>query len=334
MKLRGGSNKLSKLYYSTNGYWKGYAAISKLAHTAKVSEAEVKQWLEKQALWQIYLPAPKYILRPHWTLNKPNKIHQANLLFLPHDTYRKKTYKYALVVVDIASTYKDAEALTTKKSSEVAKAFEKIYSRKLKWPEILMVDPGKEFFGNVTTLMNKHKVNFQRSEAGNHRAQAFVERANRTLDEKIFTHQYAQEMADAQKSKNRSRDWVERLPAVLKVMNNEVTRLTGKEPASSIKLKEVPTQDVTYNRPVSLNEKRLSPFAQVRHLLVPGEEEGDERRRATDPIWSLGVNDLSRSVLSPGQPVLYYLSEGPKRSFVREEFQIVPSDTELPPKHV
>ena len=52
-----------------------------------------------------------------------------------------------------------------------------------------MVDPGKEYFGNVTTLMNKHKVNFQRSEAGNHRAQAFVERANRTLGEKIFTHQ-------------------------------------------------------------------------------------------------------------------------------------------------
>ena len=74
--------------------------------------------------------------------------------------------------------------LTTKESSEVAKAFEKIYSRKLKWPEILMVDTGKEFLVNVTTLMNKHKVNFQRSEAGNHRAQAFVERANRTLGEK------------------------------------------------------------------------------------------------------------------------------------------------------
>ena len=57
----------------------------------------------------------------------------------------------------------------------------------------------KEFFGNVATLMNKHKVNFQRSEAGNHRAQAFVERANRTLGKKIFTHQYSQEMADAQK---------------------------------------------------------------------------------------------------------------------------------------
>ena len=48
------------------------------------------------------------------------------------------------------------------------------------------MDPGKEFFGNVTTLINKHTVDFQRSEAGNYRAQAFVERANRTLGEKRF----------------------------------------------------------------------------------------------------------------------------------------------------
>ena len=58
---------------------------------------------------------------------------------------------------------------------------------------------------------------------------------------KIFAHQYTQEMADTQESKSRSREWVERLPAVLKVMNNEVTRLTRKTPASSIKQKEVST---------------------------------------------------------------------------------------------
>ena len=332
MKLRGGSNKLSKLYYSTNGYWKGYAAISKLAHTAKVSEDNAKQWLEKQALRQIYLPAPKYIPGPHWRVDKPNKIHQADLLFLPHDTYRKKTYKYALVVVDIASRYKDAEALTTKESSEVAKAFEKIYSRKLKWPEILMVDPGKEFFGNVTTLMNKHKVKFQRSEAGNHRAQAFVERANRTLGEKIFTHQYSQEMAATEKGGSRSREWVERLPAVLKVMNNEVTRLTGKEPTKVLKSADVPINETNYGRPVGLDEVKLPPGVKVRYLYSPGEGEGGESRRATDPTWSLEIYDLSRSVVSAEQPVLYYLSAGPRRSFVREELQVVPSDTELPPK--
>ena len=61
--------------------------------------------------------------------------------------------------------------------------------------------------------MNKHKVKFQRSEAGNHRDQAFVERTNRTLGEKIFTHQYALEMADAHKSKSRSREWVDETKA-------------------------------------------------------------------------------------------------------------------------
>ena len=327
MKLRGGPNKLSRLYYSTNGYWRGYAAISKLADAAKVSEDEAKEWLEKQALWQIYLPAPKYIPRPHWRVDKLNKIHQADLLFLPHDTYRKKIYKYILVVIDIASRYKDAEALTSKESLEVAKAFEKIYSRKLKWPEILMVDPGKEFFGNVATLMTKHKVKFQRSEAGNHRAQAFVERANRTLGEKIFTHQYAQEIADVQKSKSRSREWVERLPAVLKVMNNEVTRLTGKEPTKVLKSADVSINGTNYGRPVGLDEVKLPPGVKVRYLYSPGEGEGGERRRATDPIWSLEIYDLSRSVVSAEQPVLYYLSGGPRRSFVREELQVVPNDT-------
>ena len=197
-----------------------------------------------------------------------------------------------------------------------------------------MVDPGKQFFGNVTTLINKHKVKFQRSEAGNHRAQPFVERADRTLGEKIFTHQYAQEMADAQKSKSRSREWVERLPATLKVMNNEVTRLTGKEPNQLLKSADVPIDNVNYGRPVGLDEVKLPPGVKVRYLYSPGEGIGGEKRRATDPIWSLEIYDLSRSTVSTEQPVLYYLSGGPKRSFVREELQVVPNDTELPPTSV
>ena len=134
-------------------------------------------------------------------------------------------------MVDVASRYKDAEALTTKESHEISKAFEKIYSRKLKYPKTLMVDSGKEFMGEVTKLMNYHNVKIQRSEAGNHRAQAFVERANRTLSEKLFSHQYAQEMV----SDDRSRLWVKRLPGILKTLNNTPTRITGKEPDKAIK---------------------------------------------------------------------------------------------------
>ena len=324
----------SKVYYSTQGYWKGHAAIQKLSKEAGVSEDDAKEWLKKQALWQIYLPPPEYIPRPRWTVSKPNQVHQSDLLFLPHDTFGRKTYRYALVVIDVASRYKDAEAISTKESSEIARCFSKIYSRKprrLSWPGVLMVDPGREFMGSVTKLMEQHGVSIQRGQAGNHRSQAFVERANKTLSERLFSHQYAQEML----SDGRSREWVKRLPQVLKAMNSEPTRLIGKDPSGAIRLDKVTVKRGSYKRPVGLDETRLPPGVSVRYLYAPGEGEGGERRRATDPIWSLGVYDLIKSVVTLNQPVLYYLSEGaPKRGFVREELQVVPNDTELPPKNV
>ena len=59
------SKAMSRIYYSTKSYMKGFSAVSKLASAAKVSEEDARKWPEKQALWQIYLPAPKYIPRPH-----------------------------------------------------------------------------------------------------------------------------------------------------------------------------------------------------------------------------------------------------------------------------
>ena len=325
---------MKRIYYSARGYWKGHAAIQKLSQEAQVSEADAKKWLEKQALWQIYLEPPEYIPRPRWTVSKPNQVHQADLLFLPHDTFKRKTYRYALVVIDVASRYKDAEALTSKESSEIARCFTKIYSRKprrLSWPSVLIVDPGREFMGSVTRLMEQNGVSIQRGLAGNHRSQAFVERVNKALSERLFSHQYAQEMVND----GRSREWVKRLPQVLKAMNSEPTRLIGKEPSSAIGLDKVTVGGGSYKRPVGLDEVRLPPGVLVRYLYAPGEGEGGERRRATDPIWSLGIYNISRSVVSSDQPVLYYLSKGgPKRGFVREELQVVSNDTELPPKSV
>ena len=47
--------------------------------------------------------------------------------------------------------------------------------------------------------------------------------------------------------------------------------------------------------------------------------------------WSLKVFNIDRSIINKGEPVLYYLKDGPKRGFVREELMIVPNGTELPP---
>ena len=91
----------------------------------------------------------------------------------------------------------------------------------------------------------------------------------------------------------------------------------------------------SFDRPVGVDEVRLPPGVKVRYLYSPGEDEGGDRRRATDPIWSLEVFDLSRSVVSPDQPVMYYLSEGtPRRGFVREELLVVLGEAMLPPDRV
>ena len=324
--------KLAKIYYSPQGYWKGVSAIKKLAEAAKVPENVSKQWLYKQALWQIYLPAPRHVPRPKFDVATPNSVHQADLLFLPHDKLPrgKKIYKYALTVVDIASRYKEAEPLTSKDSNEVARAFQSIYRRgPLTWPNMLQVDPGREFMGAVTKEMEKHKTYIRRGRTEIHRDQAIVERFNRTLAERLFGHQYAVEMLLPEGK--RSTEWVKRLPDVVGALNNEVTSLIGKKSAVAIKEKEVFSKPSTkYNRPVGDNEKKLPPLINVRYLYQPGELEGGTKR-ATDPIWSLKVYQVVENKTKPNQPVVYYLSDGPKRGFVREELLVVPPNTQLPP---
>ena len=315
--------KLERRYYSPQGYWNDISTIKKLAAAAKVPEVIAKEWLFKQALWQIYLPAPRYIPRPKFDVSLPNKAHQADLLFLLHDKLGRSTYKYALTVVDVASSFKEAQPLTSKDSTEVAKAFQTIYTRgPLKWPQMLQVDPGREFMGAVTKEMEKHKTSIRRGRPEIHRDQAIVERFNRTLAERLFGHQYAIE---------RSTAWVKRLPAVVAALNNQVTRLIGMKPAAAIKEKAVTSKPSTkYLRPVGFNEKKLPSTVNVRYLYQPGELEGGVKR-ATDPIWTLKVYNIERSFTKPNQPVLYYLHDGPKRGFVREELLVVPPNTTLPP---
>ena len=145
-------SKLAKIYYSPQGYWKGVSAIKKLAEAAKVPEDIAKQWLYKT----VALPAPRYVPRPKFDVATPNSVHQADLLFLPHDKLPRgrNIYKYALTVVDVASRYKEAEPFTSKDSAEVAKAFQSIYWRSpLTWPQMLQVAPGREFMGGVTKEM-------------------------------------------------------------------------------------------------------------------------------------------------------------------------------------
>ena len=208
--------KFKQIYYSDGGYWRGKSAIQKLTKASGSTKEEAEKWLLKQPLYQIYLPAPKYIPRPNANMSlfaKPNDIHQSDLLSLPHDKFEKKTYKYALNIVDVASRYKASYQLTTKNAKEVAQAFQWTYENTpLTYPTTLIVDDGKEFYGDVTKLMEKHDVMIQRGDPSQHHSQGIVERFNRTLADRLFTYQYHKQFEDPSKS---NREWVSRLQNVV-----------------------------------------------------------------------------------------------------------------------
>ena len=305
------NRKISKVYYSPSGYWRGKSAINKLATAAKVSHELAKDWLSKQAIWQIYLPPPTSINYGSFDVSVVNEVHQADILYLPHDRTASSSnvYKYALTIVDVASRYKDAEPLSTKSSSEVASAFKKIYQRVLRWPKLLQVDPGSEFRGDVASLMKKNNVIIRQGHTAIHRDQAIVERFNRTLADKLFGYQYAKEFIQ----QDRSREWVKRLPAVIKSINEISSQKKKIQPRRVNNSNEIPWNST------------------VRYLYEPGELEGGGRR-STDPIWSITAHKIYSMVTSNFRPTYYKLDfTAPKRSFTREQLQVIPDDIQLPP---
>ena len=51
--------KMDKIYYQPNHLWKGKATVKKLAELSREKPKTVKQWLSRQAFWQVHLSAPK-----------------------------------------------------------------------------------------------------------------------------------------------------------------------------------------------------------------------------------------------------------------------------------
>ena len=276
--IREMDKKFNQIYYSDDGYWRGKSTIQKLAKASGSTKEEAEKWLLKQPIYQIYLPPPKYIPRSNASMSlyaTPNDIHQADILYLPHDKLKKKTYKYALNVVDVASRYKGSYQLTTKNSKEVAQAFQWMYKNtELNFPKILIVDDGKEFYSEVTKLMEKHDVIIQRGDPSQHRSQGIVERFNRTLADRLFTYQYHKELEDPSKS---NREWVLRLQNVVSALNNEKTRLIGMKPIDAIKQTLV---EQGFSQPVkNYDEKLLDVGTKVRYLYELGELEGQIYRK-------------------------------------------------------
>ena len=289
---------------------------------------KVKLWVANQALWQVHVPPPKRIDHPHFYVTEVNKMHQADLMYLPHDKVYQNTYKYTLQVIDVASRYKVSRPLKTKRASEVAEMLKDVYKKgPLRHPQELHVDNGTEFKADVLKLMKERDVKvISATTKYHHNFTAFVERFNKTLGERLFKAQDAQELQNPTKD---SKIWVKYLQKAVTRLNNEKTQMLGMTPAKAVKLDRVELKVKPYPE-----EKVLPEDGLYRYLYQPGELEGGDRRRATDMIWSWNPVRIDRIVENEGQRVLYYLADGPQRAFVSEELMLIPEDTKVPPDWV
>ena len=230
---------MDKIYYQPNHLWKGKKAVKKLRELSGEKPKVIKQWLSRKAFWQVHLPAPKQVDRPHYEVTIPNEMHQFDLLYMPSDTLYANKYKYILAGIDAASRFKVARPLRTKQARDVAEMISDIYKvGPLKYPKIFQCDNGCEFKGEVTKMLEKQEVKIRRvTTKYKHTHTAFVEALNTILAERLFKFQDAQELNDTEKV---SATWVKHPYGLVDELNDTETEMIGMKPKDTIKLNEVP----------------------------------------------------------------------------------------------
>ena len=277
---------MDKIYYQPNHLWKGQKAVKKLEELSGEKSKVVKQWLSKQAFWQVHLPAPKHIDRPHYQVMIPNEMHQFDLLYMPSDTLYRNKYKYILAGIDAASRFKVTRPLRTKQARDMAEMIADIYKvRPLTYPKIFQCDNGSEFKGDLTKMLEKHEIKIQRvTTKYKHTHTALVEALNKIFAERLFKVQDAQELNDPERVSSR---WVKHLYGLVDELNDTTTEMIGMKPKDAIKLNEVSlVNQESYPEEDKLPEDGLYRYLYnpVKNTMINGAEGliGYGQRKLTD----------------------------------------------------
>jgi hypothetical protein len=254
---------------------------------------------------------------PHFE-SYPGNDQQADLLYLPTD----KGFKYALVVVDIATGVTDAEPLKTKTSQEVKEGFKKIYMRKkLKFPNRLSVDNGTEFKGVVAIYFDQHDVLIRRGEPYRHRQQALAESRNKTISTALFKRMTAQEELTGEVSTH----WIKDLPKVIDSINKSIAKRKPKV------YPDVPTCSGDSCILLPLHAKVRASLSEPISNITGAHESG--RFRATDIRFNPKIRTVTQRLLRPGQPPMYLLDTKPGEkiiAYTKNQLQVVSGNDTLP----
>ena len=255
-----------------------------------------------------------------------NNTHQVDLLYLPDDN----GFKFALVCVDLESSYIGAEPLKdNKSSSEALKALLKIYKRSkyLKLPQRLEMDQGTEFKGDFYTYFHNLGITMRYKRAGRHRSQAMVETWNGILGKYLNKRMLSNEIHI--KGEELIGDWVADLQDLVDLLNH-ITE-TKKHTLTKIET-ERKKMSLDGRLPVgegsSLNI--LTIGTPVRVILdEPRDIQGSKLHgtfRKGDLRWSKEEHTIEQLSIRPSEPIMYLVSGIKNAAYTKNQLQIIPKN--------
>ena len=110
---------------------------------------DIAKWLGYQYSYQIYrYPLPCKAKTSFSKIKIPNKVHQCDILLYTHNRDSGRVFVCTLLVIDVATRFKEGRTLTSRNSLEIWIAIKDIYenpSNPLTWPKLLMTDGDASF---------------------------------------------------------------------------------------------------------------------------------------------------------------------------------------------
>ena len=224
----------------------------------------------------------------------PNIYHQADILYLPHDT----EFKYCLVVSDVGTRKVEAEPLKEKSANAVVKALKIIYKKRniLDYPESITFDQGTEFKGETKAFLDGLGIQVKYAKRDRHRQVAVVERANQTIGTLIHKRQTEEELLTGETS----RSWVSDLPAIIRAINRKVDKTPIKKQSDD---------------PVGSADSWTHMFSVGDHVRVALDAPEDVltgkrlhgKFRSSDVRWSRQIHTIKAVLVGPRSPPMYLL---------------------------
>ena len=233
-------------------------------------------------------------------ITDPNYLQQADVLYLPTSQFG---YKYAFVIVDVATSEMDAIPIKNKTPQDIINALKKVYITHniLELPYIIQFDNGTEFKGDIKKYLNNQGVSVRYTKTNRHRQNSIVESRNKLLGTLILKYQGIKEL----QTKTKSTEWHKYIDEFVAFMNNKVVK---PKPINM-------SLDITGNlKKSSTDIEILSLHQQVRKILdYPinsyNNKKVDSKFRAGDIRWSKEIYFIKHIILNPNMPPMYMLNK-------------------------